>query len=53
MLDPTKNDNYGLASREALLAYATHIESRNPKLAEDLRRWVGDIYKELDKEEGK
>lgn len=43
VLNPTKNDAYGLASRMAILAYATQIYSTNQQLATELRKWVTDI----------
>jgi hypothetical protein len=40
ILSPEKVDDYGYASREAIRTYANEIENRNPKLADDLRRWM-------------
>ena len=40
VVSPNKDDAYGQASREALLAYASAIEAENPHLCSDLRRWV-------------
>ncbi len=39
VLNPTKDGAYGLASRQALLAYAKAIEEENNDLAYDLRIW--------------
>jgi hypothetical protein len=39
VLNPTKRDAYGSASREALLKYAEVIERENQELATDLRQW--------------
>jgi hypothetical protein len=39
VLNPTKDDVYGKASRAALMAYATAIEGTNRELAYDLRLW--------------
>ena len=39
VLNPTKDDEFGRASREAILAYAKSIENINRDLAEDLRHW--------------
>jgi uncharacterized caspase-like protein len=36
VLSPEKKDDYGMASRVALAAYAYAIRERNPKLADDL-----------------
>ena len=43
VLSPEKDDDYGAASRSALVAYATLIRKRNPYLAEDLLDWLGKI----------
>jgi len=43
VLNPNKNDRYGLASREAILAYARSIQVGNPILAYDLREWVKEV----------
>lgn len=43
VLNPNKKDAYGLASRHAILMYASHIQHENPKLAEDLREWIYSI----------
>lgn len=40
VLSPAKRDQYGKASRVALVAYAETIRGVNPKLAEDLTTWV-------------
>ena len=43
VLSPEKEDEYGAASRAALVAYATLIRKKNPYLAEDLLDWLGKI----------
>lgn len=40
VLSPAKRDEYGKASRAALVSYASVIRSTNPKLADDLMQWV-------------
>lgn len=40
VLKPKGKDQYAVASRKALLAYADIISSENPTLATDLRDWV-------------
>jgi len=40
VLNPTKDDAYGEASRKALLAYADAIQDENHELAYDVRHWV-------------
>lgn len=42
-LSPTKYDAYGMASREALRAYALSIAETNPRLAGDLTAWADAI----------
>lgn len=39
VLNPTKNDVYGEASRKALLTYADHIQQENIEFAYELRNW--------------
>jgi len=39
VLNPTKEDDYGIASRKAILAYADAIQQTNSELAFDLRKW--------------
>lgn len=46
VLNPTKDDNYGHASREALRAYAKAIDGENHELAEDLWKWASDAETE-------
>lgn len=43
VLNPTKRDTYGKASRHAMMRYAEVIERENPQLAADLRAWNGSI----------
>lgn len=40
VLNPTKRDRYGKASRQAMMAYAEAIKNYNPTLAKDLVEWV-------------
>jgi len=47
VLNPTKGDRYGLASRKALSAYADSIGNVNRRLAEDLRYWIEEINADL------
>lgn len=47
VLNPTKKDAYGIASRMALLSYADSIEEENPALSEDIRVWVDGIELDL------
>jgi hypothetical protein len=47
VLSPEKNDEYGKASRAAVLAYADYIEFRNPTLANDLRDRVSRALKTI------
>ena len=41
VLNPTKRDTYGKASRNALFAYADTVQDENTQLADDIRLWVG------------
>ena len=47
VLNPTKQDSYGEASREALLAYANAIKDTNPALSLDLDLWLYNIKNDL------
>ncbi len=40
VLNPSKKDKYGEASRKAMMAYARAIKAENPELAKDLQLWV-------------
>lgn len=40
VLSPAKRDEYGAASRAALVAYATTIVKKNPKLATEIREYL-------------
>lgn len=40
VLNPTKNDAYGKASRKAMKAYAVSIFDENEGLAKDLVQWI-------------
>lgn len=43
VLNPTKEDAYGRASQEALVAYANAIRETNPILASDIMGWVNKL----------
>ena len=43
VLNPTKRDAYGMASRKAIRAYAISIHDVNPTLAIDLHKWVDQL----------
>lgn len=43
ILTPYKENEYGLASRVAMLSYAAFIKKSNPKLCQDLVDWVKEI----------
>ncbi len=43
VLNPTKDDDYGQASRIALRAYARAIKEENPELSNGLKSWVDTI----------
>lgn len=43
VLNPTKEDEYGKASRRALAAYAKSIAEDNPELASDLYKWLQEL----------
>ncbi len=40
VLKPKGSDVYARASREALMAYSRFIKDENPKLSEDISKWV-------------
>ena len=40
VLNPTKNNPYGLASRMAIREYAEQIAKANPVLSKDLNDWM-------------
>lgn len=46
VLNPNKLDEYGRASRIAIMHYAKAILGTNPKLANDLRGWITHIRNE-------
>jgi hypothetical protein len=48
VLNPNKNDAYGLASRNAISTYRDFIQKENPKLAEDLTAWIALINTRLE-----
>lgn len=50
VLNPTKNDVYGDASRYALEAYAYAIQGHNSQLAEELREWKNKCLAKVTKE---
>jgi len=43
VLNPTKDDEYGEASKLAILSYADSIKIINPDLARDLSSWVNKL----------
>ena len=43
----TKDDKYALASREAMRTYATIIETVDPDLSLDIKRWIADIEDQI------
>jgi hypothetical protein len=47
ILNPSKDDSYGNASRMAMHAYADAIEAANPQLAKELREWAQREYDRL------
>lgn len=47
VLSPTKKNEFGAASRAALLAYADRIQETNWQLANDLRDWVKKVRQEI------
>ena len=51
VLNPNKDDEFGAASRIAILAYATQIRDTNKRLADDLEEWIGDLNEAIWKEE--
>jgi len=52
ILDPTREDEYGLASRDAIDIYAGSIKRIDPKLSKSLFDWLKKIenYQEEQKE---
>jgi len=46
VLTPCKTNNYGKASRKALLVYAKAIKKENPLLSTQLITWVANIKEE-------
>ena len=40
VLKPKGKDAYAIASQEAILEYALHIDQENSELADELRSWV-------------
>jgi len=46
VLNPNKHDEYGEASRKAIVAYADSIKTTNSLLAHDLQQWIGQILLE-------
>jgi len=47
VLNPTKDNEYGTASRKAIRVYAEHIGRFNKKLADDLADWLNRIYRTM------
>jgi len=52
VLNPTKDDPYGEASRQAMRTYARIIREHNAGLAFDLRAWLDDIEAGIKREKG-
>jgi len=50
ILNPTKDDPYGEASRKALKAYANAIRDENPDLFYDLFNWEETCRRNIAKE---
>lgn len=48
VLNPSKNNEFGEASREAMITYADSIKETEPELAEDLLNWVDTALEDLD-----
>ena len=46
VLNPTKDDDYGVASRNAIRTYAKSIKKTNAQLASELENWVNGIISE-------
>lgn len=46
VLNPSKKDAYGKASRKAMKAYAVSIFDENEELAKDLVRWIESLETE-------
>ena len=40
VLNPNKEDDYGIASREAIRTYASEIKHENSELADNLLTWL-------------
>ena len=47
VLGPTKNDQYGKASRRAMAVYADTIRSENHALAADIDLWLEQVRAEI------
>lgn len=43
VLSPYKDNEYGIASRKAIITYSRIIKEHNPTLSEDLQNWVASI----------
>jgi hypothetical protein len=50
VLNPTKDNPFGNASRRALSTFALVIREENPKLAADLEVWIGNIEADIKNE---
>ena len=48
VLNPTKNNRYGRASRNAIRVYADDVWTENPKLCYDLKIWIDSIEQNLE-----
>jgi len=47
VLNPSKSNKHGLASRMAMITYANHIRYENPELAKDLIEWANSARKTI------
>ena len=43
VLNPHKDNLFGVASRKAILRYAEIIQHVHPKFATDLRKWIEEV----------
>jgi len=43
VLNPTKDDEYGYASMNALSEYAFCIKDVNPQLSKDIGKWLSEL----------
>ena len=48
VLEPEKDNDYGVASRQAMSVFASVIHMENPELADDLEKWIKRINKKIE-----